>query len=308
MLVITIGVAFITSVIALYLFNKQRRGIFLSKLEKAALLIGITVDILLIADIVIPNVPFLSAILGEVPSEAIWFVFGASSICFMLAIVFQVRRIRTTRALSSQVSTSTTDPRFAHLTIHYSQVRDAPDVQNPARPRYVTNNRTKQAYWVSDLLEPYVRQHKISWYSHDGEKTLLAYLDHEHYSANRRAPLPEELELSFDKDGSLKLLQVQMESDLMSKLKGRKLEDLQIVFLERRRFLSSPARRKLLLKFSTKQAFLPPSCTYELVDNGIVTFEGYGMYPWEGCKRWCKRHGYTLIRQHYPDSELTKGL
>jgi hypothetical protein len=70
---------------------------------------------------------------------------------------------------------TTVDTRFTHLTVHYSQRIDNPDIEKPARPYYVTNSRTNQAYWVSDLLEPYVRQHKIDWFSHDGEKALRDY-------------------------------------------------------------------------------------------------------------------------------------
>jgi hypothetical protein len=308
MLLITIGVAFITTATALYLFDKQRRGIPLSKLEKAAIIIGIALDIVLIADTVSPKIAVLSTILGNVPLEVRWFIFGASAACFILPIVLKVREIRTKHAPPIKLTTSTTDLRFADLTIHYSQIKDTPDTQNPARPVYVTENRKKQAYWVSNLLEPYVIQHKIFSYSHDGEKALTAYLELEHYEIIRRAPLPEELGLSINQDGSVELAKVKTESDLVSKLKGRKLEDLQIVFLERKRFLSIANRRTLLLKISTKQAFLAPTCAPELLENGIVTSERLGMFRWESCKCWCKRHGYTLIERHYRESELTSGL
>lgn len=212
-------------------------------------------------------------------------------------------------AVSHEVSESSIDPRFAHLTVHYSNIRDTPDTENPARPRFVTDNGRKQAYWVSDLLEPYIRQHKICWFSYNGQRALMASLDRENYGIRRRAPLPEELGLSIDNDGSLKLAKVsKVESDLVSKLRDSKLEDLQVVFLERKRFRSLSARRTLLLKFSTKEAFLSPPFAPALVENGIVTSETYGMHRWQTCKCWCKRHGYTFTERHYPESELTKGL
>jgi len=87
------------------------------------------------------------------------------------------------------------DPKFIHLTVHYSQRTDTPDTLNPARPRYVVNNRTKQAYWIPTWLERFVKQHRLSWNSHDGEKALRSYLKESKIAIHNDNPLPADIGL-----------------------------------------------------------------------------------------------------------------
>jgi hypothetical protein len=195
---------------------------------------------------------------------------------------------------SSDIST------FSHLTIHYSQKTENPDTLiDSAQPKYVTNNTTHAAFLVPAWLKPYIQLRKISIQPHDGERALRRFIglfdgktDHE--------PTPRELGLRFEG----KILVLAQESDLLSKLKGHKLEDLRVVSLHRLR-----ARRTLLLKKSTKEAFEAPLCVSELIANDIIAdWEILGMRPWENCRCWSKRQGYTFHPWRYSESELTKGL
>ncbi|MFY3739815.1 MAG: hypothetical protein HMLIMOIP_000234 [Candidatus Nitrosomirales archaeon] len=86
-----------------------------------------------------------------------------------------------------------TNRKFGHLTIHYSQRTDTPDTPSPARPRYVTNNTTKHAYWVSTQLEEHIKKHHINWHSHDSGLMLNNYLLKNRYVMHDHDATPEEL-------------------------------------------------------------------------------------------------------------------
>jgi len=199
------------------------------------------------------------------------------------------------------------DPRFAHLTVHYSQLRDSPDTENPARPTYITDNGKKRAYRASDMLQPYIRQHKINFQSHESGRALEAYFRKHNIEYEDIDPLPEQIGLKFDTDGSLILAK---DSEILSKLKDRKLDGLRIAFLSRFSLFAEghEVTRTLLLKFSTKEAFESPLYARELIANGNIDFQHYAMRPWESCKRWSKRYGYKFIERRYTESELLGGV
>jgi hypothetical protein len=87
------------------------------------------------------------------------------------------------------------DPRFVHLTIHYSQRTDTPDTLHPARPRLIVYYEKKRYYWVPTWLEPYIKQHKLNWHSHDGEKALRTWLKLEKIEPHETDPSPKDLDL-----------------------------------------------------------------------------------------------------------------
>lgn len=97
----------------------------------------------------------------------------------------------------------TIDPIFQNLEVHYSQKTDTPDTKKPAKPYYIVNKKTKQAYWVSDLIIPYVKSKKIQYDSHDGEKALKTSFKEAKYHINPVNPSPNELGLELMEDGSL---------------------------------------------------------------------------------------------------------
>lgn len=90
-------------------------------------------------------------------------------------------------------------PEFAHLTILYSRRIDSPDNPNPARPRYVLNNRTNQAYRVSTWLEPYIAHHKINWHTFESKEALMQYFKEQNVYVCERDPTPEELGIVLDR-------------------------------------------------------------------------------------------------------------
>jgi len=51
-----------------------------------------------------------------------------------------------------------------------------------------------QAYWVSDYLEAPIREHRVQWHSHDGERALQSKLKNFHF--NERDPTPEEIDVA----------------------------------------------------------------------------------------------------------------
>ena len=122
------------------------------------------------------------------------------------------------------------------------------------------------------------------------------------YKLNPRSATKYELS-KFDTRGG---------GDLINKLGGRTLDDVQIVFiypwysfsvhfLEKRIF---PPSKRLLLKFSTKQAFEPPLYHMELIENEVLYTQSCTLFPLESLRGWCKRHGYTFNRRHYTEKEL----
>lgn len=200
------------------------------------------------------------------------------------------------------------DDNLVYLAIHYPRIKSKADVPDATRLRYVTDNRNKIAFRVvPDWLEPSVREHKINWQVYDDENALRKYIVANFPLILEGTPNPGQLGLKYH-DGVLTLAEDRY-AGLMSKLKGHKLEDLEIVYLRRARFFFPPARRILLLKRSAKEAWLSPPCEAGLVANGIVDSEVLGMHFWETCKGWCKCYnGYTFIKWHYPESQLLEGV
>jgi len=199
----------------------------------------------------------------------------------------------------------TVDHRFAHLTIHYSQRTDSPDTPNPARPRYVVNGKTKQAYWFSDLLEPYIKRRIFAWYSHDGEQALREYFTQNSINVHETDPLLiDDLGLIIDEFGGL----YPADSPLMVELRGRKLDDFHIICLypwyDFARHEGLPKNR-LLIQHSTMQAFTPPPEDVNgLMAAKIMPRQSDTMRPWDSLKRWCERHHYTFCPDVSAESKL----
>jgi len=90
------------------------------------------------------------------------------------------------------------DPRLAHLTIHFSSKTDTPDTPNPAFGRYVVNNRKMLARWVSTLLEPHIKNHRMSWHAHESREKTLERFSENNYDVKEQDATPEELEIPTD--------------------------------------------------------------------------------------------------------------
>jgi hypothetical protein len=186
-----------------------------------------------------------------------------------------------------------------HLAVHYVS-----DRLNPYLSRYLVDGREgrKKAYPVPTFLEAYIRQNKINCVPHKSETELKNFIK-TNYSFYGNAPKAEDLDLR-KLNGNYVL--VRDDSALVLELRDHNLEDLQIIYLKRRRplFWQPPARRTLLVKLSTKQAFLSPNCGAELVEKGLIASESKGMWIWQSCPRWCKCHGYHYNDWYYPESKL----
>jgi hypothetical protein len=196
------------------------------------------------------------------------------------------------------------DPNFFHLTVHFPQIRSKPDIPSEERPRFVTDNRKKQAYRIPDWLEHYVQEHKISWRPHDNERAMRRFFDEENITINKQDIRPESIGLR--QSHSALVMADSKYSELLSKLEGKKLENLLLIYLVRRVYIRPPVQRYLLVDFSEQQVWLAPAFYYELTDKGIVDSENKGMRPWESCEGWCKHRykGYTFNDRRYPDSKL----
>lgn len=84
---------------------------------------------------------------------------------------------------------------FSHLTVHYSQKGDMPNKSNLAKPRYIVNNITKVAFWVSTPVDKYLNSGKIQWHTHDGKEALLKSFKDNNIDIIERDPTNAELGL-----------------------------------------------------------------------------------------------------------------
>lgn len=200
------------------------------------------------------------------------------------------------------------DPRFANLMICYSRRDDTPDTPIPARPRYVVNSQTNQAYWVSDLLEPYIRQHKIGWYSFNDEKELRNHFQ-KHGIVTNDIPQkqPEDLGLHLRRDGLLEFVDLDLER-LLKRLDGRKIDGVTIFklypwhyYYRKKPFYTN---KRLLLKHSTHEVFVAPFHDLELIDRGLIDSDNKCRRPFESLRRWSKRMKYTYMDRRYSEAEL----
>jgi len=201
---------------------------------------------------------------------------------------------------------TTVDPRFAYLTVWYSDARDTPDTKNPHRPYFIVNWDTKQAYYVSDLIAPYIKKKMFQFGTYPSKRALLAYFKKEGITPNRKNPEPEELGLLINKDGSLSVL-----PKIIYKLKNRTFPDLEIKWLFPwyyhflpSRFRSKLPNKRLLLKISTKEIFTPPYYDFLLFKTRKISKENYIMKSGEHLKEWAERYGYTYRNRPYSEKDL----
>ncbi len=87
---------------------------------------------------------------------------------------------------------------LSHLVVHYSSRNDMPNKPNTSRPRYVINNETKEAYWVSTPIHDLLSKGKIQWHTHDNEKALHNYLRENDIHLNNRDGMFKELGMKSD--------------------------------------------------------------------------------------------------------------
>lgn len=211
------------------------------------------------------------------------------------------------------------EERFAHLTIHYSSRKDSPTESNPQRPYVVVNENTKQAYWVSKLIEPYIKQYKFDWYTHDDEAKLRAWLRTQKVNLNQNKPSPEDLGLWLTAYGTLMPLHNPLNLEAIHKFRQQKnngkFNDLQIAFIfpwytyfSRSLFNRSfPPDKRLLLNFTTHVANSLPPSHLQLYREEILPSDTYTRFPLEPLWFWCWRQSperFHLDKKHVNENEL----
>ncbi len=191
---------------------------------------------------------------------------------------------------------------FAHLTIHYSK---------RGTQKYITNNETNQAYWVSDLLEIEAQKHTIPTHYHKDKKEFQKYFAH----ANERDPLMKELGLVYTINKTFCASKKNYNSHLFNMLKDHNLEDLQIVHIYPWYYNiistngKNPPNKRLLLKVSTKQAYYAPPDDYELWENHIIERQIKAFkIPLESLKKWCDDHGYHLDPSYFSEKQFLQEI
>jgi hypothetical protein len=234
---------------------------------------------------------------------SIWIWIAAIALGFGAGLITRKTEKKTEAAIDEGIPYEP-DPNFLHLTVHYLRIRGVPDNPDSATLKYITDDKKEESYRMCvlpDWLAPAIKEHRIRWHPYDDERVLRRYVTSKYSFVDKDPPLPDWLGLRFLR-GSW--VEDKPHSELLSKLEGRKLKDLQIADLSRRS-LFSHVRRVLLVDFSKKQVWLAPSCCFELIEKGIVESEIYEMHPWQSCKCWSKRKfGFDFISRRYSESQL----
>ena len=195
------------------------------------------------------------------------------------------------------------DPIYRNLAVYYHRVKATSDTPDSAQLKYLADGAKGKAYLMREIpewLAPAIKKHNILWRPYDDERVLNKYIK-ANFSLSDLDPSPEIVGLTYS-DGVL--IEDMQYCELLSKLAGNRLEDLQIARVNRRKLLSV-ATRTLLIDFSAKKVWLAPPYWYLLIDKKIINSESYGMHFWESCKKWSKRKfGFELVQNHYPESQL----
>jgi hypothetical protein len=159
----------------------------------------------------------------------------------------------------------TIENQFCHLTIHH---------ENKNSQIFVTNNLTNQAYWVSGILTPYIKQKAIPEHKHK-KNEMLKYFEQQKITVNNRDFLPNELNLRYRKDKTLTWTD-NVDQNLLSKFKMEPPKDLKVLYLYpwycylSHYFCGKGAPNSLILKLSTKEAFEPNRIIGDLIENNLI--------------------------------------
>jgi hypothetical protein len=304
----TIYVLFIFSVVLIRVSSKHIKGIPLSKTEHLTLVAtAVTLiwgTLAIIADYIVPNLQFPTS-----PQTA-WLIF------FILVVITLILSL-----IALNRSRHVLDYKFKNLSIHYSSRKDSPDKPDPDRPYFVKNEDTKQAYWVSDLIEPYVRQRKIQWFTHDNATALRAYFKSQGVMINQRNPSDEELGLWFGPNRLLLTMKERISPGLLEKLKELKLQgklrrfQVWFIYPKHKFFLyilsrswmerDSPPSKWVLVDYERKRAFGAPLEFLQLTEENILDSWSYTPWvPWDTIPHICKHRGFVFNERHYMVNEL----
>lgn len=300
---------FITLTMTIYIFEKHGDA-SVSKLNTTSLIIGLIADFTVIAGIFVsiffPNsIPLVENLSLE------------GKLLILIALL-AIAIIAFTMVKRKHVLL---DPRFLHLSIHYSSRADSPNSPKPDRPRFVKNRDTSQAYWVSDLIESPIAQRKIQYFTYDNEDDLRSTLTNQGVKINDKEPFDEELGLWLTTNGTLVKMEARIPSELLPKLnelkQEGKLRRFQIWFIfPKRKFLlyclsksmserDFPTNKRVLINRKTNQAYGAPMESVHLYAKSLIDF--WTFTPWnprDTIRRICENRDFEFNEWHYSIDEL----
>ncbi len=214
--------------------------------------------------------------------------------------------------------TTDRDVRFLHLNIDFSHVNDKFDTSEPSLPFYVTNIRTKQAYWVPPILYPYLKAHKVHCDSHKDENIAKACLKDQGVTVNDCYPENiEKLALWLLPNGLLARIEEDIDQAIIDKLtelklKG-KLKNYQIMFLFPWSCITHnsiidnfPPDKTLLVDYSPELKNPKERPIARPFTNGSVTLFRKGLLLHDNYRKWlpnmplslcCKVYGFQFKRK-----------
>lgn len=275
--------------------------------------IGLVAEILLYAFLAPTFGSVLNMFSGMASTLTIQGVFGLFIMSTMVAIIGSLiyMQLRKTKNL---------DYRFKHLRLEFSRTEENPRTSEPHKPVFVVNLYAKQAYYLSDLIRPYVK--RIASTSHDSEQILKQSLRKQKITINERKEFfPEELNLWIRPDGEPQPQEKGIDSATLQQLKefahNGKFKKLQIAYIYpwycwTRSSMEShcPPDKRLLIDFSTPERIARPAPaeSHTLTYENILKEDSYTkLYPFMSLPRWCKHYKYKFDRQPYDLSELLFG-
>jgi hypothetical protein len=193
---------------------------------------------------------------------------------------------------------------YKDLAVYYQKMNGSPETPESTRKRYLIDRFNNKAFPMLDLpdwLAPAIKAHEIYWCAFDDERSLNKEIRAKFKLEDVSDLRPEKVGLTYSEG---KLVKDNKFADLVSKLNGRRIADLQIAILRRRYFFSF-VQRVLLVDFKSKEIWYAPSSWQELKDKEILNAETYQMRFYEKCGPWCKREfNFQFILNYYPDSKL----
>lgn len=245
----------------------------------------------------------LSDFLSYIPQ----FLIGAIFVVIFWGVGQDIKNVlgKKEQPSDSKIPSFKLNPLYQELSIYYHRTNGLPDTPVSTKERYLVDRFKGSAYIIGNLpdwIAPAIKNHEIEWYPYDNEKALRKDI-HTKFALIDLSPTPKTVGLIFSKSEG-QWIQDTKYADLLSKLEGHKLVNLQIAVLKRRYFFSI-VTRNLLIDFKTKEVWYAPPCWYSLRDKGIIYDEVYGMRFWENCKSWCRRKfNFPLVLNYYPENRL----
>jgi hypothetical protein len=219
-------------------------------------------------------VAFITAFVTLVPSD--FFLFGRLFVIGVVGVGCLVYWI-----ISNEKKVASTTS-FVLSTLHYPFPYVTNENYNTLTPDYITNNRTMQAYRLSnETMQRCVRDKGVeSYLPYANSKKLRILLENKGYVINEREAKFTDLDMLTRNDGSLFLVPNPISEELMAKLIERRnagaFKHYELVFIHHWHHLSRssqaahfPTDRRLLVDFHKRTARPPPIGDLWMENRGI---------------------------------------